>query len=838
MTTTDTTTSTPNYYEAMAASAGTLRKKGGSFTQLQSPATALRHALSQVPGTSTPSVLHQGIPVIKVTSGGALKPRILTLSKDNSALFVTHQRVKSSGEAMVAQVASRLPIPLWTPRKGFALTNSTSLKDRYVRYLDIADIDVIVVGVKGTKVLEQAQISDIASIVSIHHHGMQDSLNLIVEDSMHREELVQILGVLLKTYQEVIPWISSKASLLRYLWYHVDVDQNGNISRNEFANICDIINLEINSKKYFDEFPKSSSELNYQECMQLLHHIQESLNQKLTLWDELFVDGAITPKNFWVNFLQDTQEETTTTILDAQRLIQSITCLAVDSEFQQESKVLPPPDKPVTITKAQWEEFLLSKFNSAYDPTYLQNPPDSYWDEPISHYWINTSHNTYLTGDQLQSKSSLESYTLSLYRGCKCIELDCWDGSNDEPAVFHGHTLTSKILFLDVLKVVLGYLHAHPSTLPIILSLENHCSYSFQSKMASQLKETFGDSLYVPPRLQFTDDASLPSPEALRGKVVIKGKRPPEPDEGLVAESEDEDGEDDPYDDDALESSQDTKKNKSKSKIARELAALTLFHGTKFKSFETSIVSDPSHMHSIGETKIAKLLKSPENPTLWRQYNERHLTRTYPAGVRVDSSNYNPILAWAMGCQMVALNFQTHDAPMLLNDGRFRQAGGAGYVRKPRLEGGGQPRTIQIEIISGHCLPKPGGVKIGEAIDPYVRVELHDVRTTPDGREEFVSDELETRVVKNNGFCPSWNTGEYKSFQVQNPNVAMFYFEVMDEDLGIDDKVASASIPVNCLREGYRSVSLWSGHRSQLPSGPYEYASLLVRIHFDDTDEA
>lgn len=343
---------------------------------------------------------------------------------------------------------------------------------------------------------------------------------------------------------------------------------------------------------------------------------------------------------------------------------------------------------------------------------------------------------------------------------------------------------------------------------------------------------------------------------------MIKGKRPPDPDEespaGEKADNDDapegvtaiatagsgdgDDEEEDPYDD-ALESpsNKDKDKKKPKSKIASELASLTLFHGTKFKSFDKSLVSDSSHMHSIGETKIAKLLKSAENPKLWRKYNEEHLTRTYPAGVRVDSSNYNPILAWAMGCQLVALNFQAHDTSLILNDGRFRQHGGCGYVLKPFIESGGrpsEPRTVQIQVISGHCLPKPRGAKVGEAIDPYVRVELHDVRTCADGREEYVSDEYQTPVVKNNGYCPSWNSGEFKSFRVHNPEVAMFHFQVLDEDLGMDDKIASAAIPVNCLREGYRSISLWSGYRSNLPSGPFEYACLLVRIHFDEIDGA
>lgn len=40
-------------------------------------------------------------------------------------------------------------------------------------------------------------------------------------------------------------------------------------------------------------------------------------------------------------------------------------------------------------------------------------------------------------------------------------------------------------------------------------------------------------------------------------------------------------------------------------------------------------------------------------------YNRNALSRTYPKGQRVESSNYDPYPLWAVGCHMVALNFQT-----------------------------------------------------------------------------------------------------------------------------------------------------------------------------------
>ena len=52
------------------------------------------------------------------------------------------------------------------------------------------------------------------------------------------------------------------------------------------------------------------------------------------------------------------------------------------------------------------------------------------------------------------------------------------------------------------------------------------------------------------------------------------------------------------------------------------------------------------------------------------QYNKRQFSRIYPKGGRVDSSNYNPFVFWSAGCQLVALNYQTPDLFMQLNQGR------------------------------------------------------------------------------------------------------------------------------------------------------------------------
>ncbi len=53
---------------------------------------------------------------------------------------------------------------------------------------------------------------------------------------------------------------------------------------------------------------------------------------------------------------------------------------------------------------------------------------------------------------------------------------DCWDGHHNEPIIYHGWTLTSKLDFHEVLKDAIRPYAFYSSDYPLILSIENHCS--------------------------------------------------------------------------------------------------------------------------------------------------------------------------------------------------------------------------------------------------------------------------------------------------------------------------------------------------------------------------
>uniref|UniRef100_A0A2I3H8C1 Phosphoinositide phospholipase C n=1 Tax=Nomascus leucogenys TaxID=61853 RepID=A0A2I3H8C1_NOMLE len=369
---------------------------------------------------------------------------------------------------------------------------------------------------------------------------------------------------------------------------------------------------------------------------------------------------------------------------------------------------------------------------------------------PLNDYFISSSHNTYLVSDQLVGPSDLWGYVSALVKGCRCLEIDCWDGAQNEPVVYHGYTLTSKLLFKTVIQAIHKYAFM-TSDYPVVLSLENHCSTAQQEVMADNLQATFGESLLSDMLDDFPD--TLPSPEALKFKILVKNKKigtlketrerkgsdkrgkVEEWEEVADLEEEEEEEEEDKFKESEVFESV-LEDNQDKETGVKKLPGVILFKKKKTRKLKIALALSDLVIY----TKAEKF-KSFQHSRLYQQFNE--------------NNSIGETQARKLSKLRVALNFQTPGLPMDLQNGKFLDNGGSGYILKPHFLREnkyyfnpsnikeGMPITLTIRLISGIQLPLTHSSS--NKGDSLVIIEVFGV---PNDQMK-----QQTRVIKKNAKC-------------------------------------------------------------------------------------
>uniref|UniRef100_A0A8C1G701 1-phosphatidylinositol 4,5-bisphosphate phosphodiesterase n=1 Tax=Cyprinus carpio TaxID=7962 RepID=A0A8C1G701_CYPCA len=472
--------------------------------------------------------------------------------------------------------------------------------------------------------------------------------------------------------------------------------------------------------------------------------------------------------------------------------------------------------------------------------------------QPIPHYFVKSSHNTYLTAGQLTGVSSPEMYRQCLLAGCRCLELDCWKGKppDEEPIITHGFTMTTEILF------------------KVGSSNQSSCCY-YGIKWDQNLCCC---GSVVEPYCKLKPGHPVPSPSELMGKILIKNKKssapPSKPEQAKKASgpeqanaSPDDSESNQPADpnqpaptnpessdppqatgqffydreehDDHDEQDEEKMKNSDEGTAGQEVTAyeemsalVNYVQPNKFISFENAAKKNKSFViSSFVETKGESLIA--KNAVDWVEYNKRQMSRIYPKGTRVDSSNYSPQPFWTAGCQFVALNYQTMDFPMQLNMALFEFNGRTGYILKHdvlrRSDKKFDPFTDRIDTIIASTLT----IKIysGQFLsDKHVKtgVEVELIGLPKDPKRKYRTKWSTTP----NGINPEWNEEPFVFEKILLPEMAYLRLVVQEEG---GKFLGHRIIPLDAMQTGFQHICLRSESNM-----PLTLPSVFVHIEVKD----
>ncbi len=192
--------------------------------------------------------------------------------------------------------------------------------------------------------------------------------------------------------------------------------------------------------------------------------------------------------------------------------------------------------------------------------------------------------------------------------------------------------------------------------------------------MAELLIEVLGDMLVKPEDVvgqafvNMLGQEGLLSPERLKNRVLVKATAVAETSDALDQFLEDMDEE------------ERSKTGPKRDKLSEALSRLVYLKATRLAKFKDADLWAPTQMCSFSEVRTWKMFaRGDSGVQQLSEFCRDFIARIYPRGTRFDSSNFDPVLPWLTGCQMVALNFQTPGPAMWMNRAKFRENGHSGY---------------------------------------------------------------------------------------------------------------------------------------------------------------
>lgn len=387
--------------------------------------------------------------------------------------------------------------------------------------------------------LSQTQVEKCS--LTLHYlstHDKLETLDLIVPDQRQFDIVWNALEDLLDLAKMELSSHIASSQFLHYQWkFILEKDWESPLSHSEWMTLTERTHVKKSVlSTMFKETAGEDEFITFDQTALLLECLRPDSDPVGQMWNELVATDPVPVDP------EDSAQDVTT---DLSESISPVALLSFirsqqkkyNSTLEQVNEIVQllnyqiAPDSNTTsskrLSKSRFISWLTGDTNDIVDKHKSQVGSDD-MGEPLSHYWIKTSHDTYKIGKN--GVSSVLEYTNALHRGVRCLEIDIYESQDNEmadPVVGASRTISLK----HVLHAIRAFLNQYPYTYPILLKIEYRCRTSVQLKVANLLYEFLGAANLLVRPIEgqlLTANVHLPSPQSARGRVIIIGKRPME----------------------------------------------------------------------------------------------------------------------------------------------------------------------------------------------------------------------------------------------------------------------------------------------------------------------